>query len=629
MRKYYRLLALFGVFGIASGGSASGQDLGSFGVLAGASVTNTGSSTINGNVGVSPGGSISGFPPATVTAPYTIHNNDAVAGNAQSQLTTAYNVLAGRASTADLTGQDLGGQTLSAGVYSFGNSAQLTGTLTLDGQGDPNSIFIFNINSELVTASSSEVMLINGANANNVFFRVGSSATLGSATVFAGKILALSSISLNSTASINCGAVLARNGSVTLISNTIGICPLTSASIASGLSGSASLAGTRVGDAIDAYVAAGGVLPLGFSILGILSQEELDAALQQLAGETAPSSEYTTGQAMDSFLELLAGRSAPGDSWPIGGDVPGAGTVSVMGYVEATPDPVNGAFDAMDSARAAGDWRAWSGTYGSYSLAQGDAVAGTVDRSSAAYGLSFGFERVVNSESMFGLALSGGGTNFDLDDSLGSGRSAMVQAAVYGRLSSSQAYVTAAAAYGAHAYTTDRGFSFAGADRFSASFLTQDVAGQLEVGYALDWLTPYAGVRVQYIATPAYSEKTTAGASTFALDYAAHNLLTARTEIGLRAVSVVEMEASRLTLSSRAAWMHSFSVDRAVTASFQALPGSSFKVAGAEAAADAVLLSLGADLALRDGLALGLSVDSNLSRTAQSYSGAAHLAYSW
>jgi hypothetical protein len=210
---------------------------GSFGVLAGSTVTNTGSTVINGDLGVSPGSAITGFPPGIVNG--TIHAADAVAGQAQIDNTNAYNVLAGRPITSNLTGQDLGGKTLIAGVYGFNSSAQLTGTLILDGQGNPNSVFIINIGSTLTTASGSSILLINGAQGGNVFFRVGSSATLGTSTSFTGDILALTSITLNTSAKIICGDALAQNGAVTLDSNTITACTLSVASASSVLPSSA------------------------------------------------------------------------------------------------------------------------------------------------------------------------------------------------------------------------------------------------------------------------------------------------------------------------------------------------------------------------------------------------------
>src|SRR6202163_4122740 len=182
---------------------------GSFAVLAGTpSISNTGPSVINGDLGISPGAAVIGFPPGIVVVG-TIHAADAVALQAKNDLVTAYNALASRPTTADLTGQNLGGLTLIAGVYAFTGAALLsTGnkTLTLDGRGNPNSIFIFNIGSTLTTASASNVLLINGAQAGNVFWRVGSSATLGTTTTFKGDILALTDISLLTGATINCGA---------------------------------------------------------------------------------------------------------------------------------------------------------------------------------------------------------------------------------------------------------------------------------------------------------------------------------------------------------------------------------------------------------------------------------------
>lgn len=204
----------------AISGQAIGANLGSaqnFTVLGGSTVTNTGPSVITGDLGVWPGTAVTGFPPGIVNG--TVHAGNAVAQQAQSDVTTAYNMLAGLAPTQNLTGTDLGGLTLTPGVYFFASSAFLTGTLTLDARGNPDALFVFQTGSTLITASGSSVVTLNGADPCDVYWQVGSSATLGTDTSFQGNILAQASITLNTGASLGDGRALARDGAVTLDSN--------------------------------------------------------------------------------------------------------------------------------------------------------------------------------------------------------------------------------------------------------------------------------------------------------------------------------------------------------------------------------------------------------------------------
>ena len=222
--------AAFLAIGLLAGGSpaaAAGQapiGLGSaatFAVLAGTpAVANSGSTIIGGDLGIHPAAAVTGFPPGVVNG--TIHAADTVALQAKADLVAAFDDAAGRTPAAVVAGGGLGGLTLVAGVYNAGGvTLDLTGTLTLDGQNDPNAVWIFQATSDLVTAASSSVAFINGGQACNVFWQVASSATLGADSQFAGTILAQTSITMLSRVTLS-GRALARNGTVTLMNDAIG-----------------------------------------------------------------------------------------------------------------------------------------------------------------------------------------------------------------------------------------------------------------------------------------------------------------------------------------------------------------------------------------------------------------------
>jgi hypothetical protein len=192
---------------------------GDFAVLAGSGITITGPTTITGDIGTFPTPAITGLANLTLTG--ANHADDAVSQLAKDDLVTAYNVAAGL--SYDLTyggGFDLVGLTLPSGIYNGSSSLFLSGTLTLDAQGNPDAVWIFQTGSTLITASASVISLIGGAQACHVFWQVGSSATLGTDSSFIGNIMALTSITLTTGATVE-GSLLARNGAVTLDNNTI------------------------------------------------------------------------------------------------------------------------------------------------------------------------------------------------------------------------------------------------------------------------------------------------------------------------------------------------------------------------------------------------------------------------
>ena len=190
-----------------------------FEVLAGSGVTNTGKTNVTGNLGVSPGTAVTGFGPGTVSG--TISTGVAsAAGAAQNDLTIAYNNAQGLTLCPITVSGDLGGLTLAPGLYKSTSSLAITGTLYLDAQGDANAVFIFQIASTLTTASGANVVLVNGAQASNVFWAVGSSATLGTNSIFRGTIMAYASITITTGATLD-GRALARVAAVTMDTDTV------------------------------------------------------------------------------------------------------------------------------------------------------------------------------------------------------------------------------------------------------------------------------------------------------------------------------------------------------------------------------------------------------------------------
>jgi uncharacterized protein with beta-barrel porin domain len=653
-------LAALGLMVVASSSACHAQapalgTVASFAVLGASTVTNTGASILSGtaanpgNLGVSPGSAITGFPPGTLTGPgASIHVSDALAIQAQTDLLTAYNNLSGRPTTVNLTGQNLGGLTLVPGVYNFSSSAQLTGVLNLNGLGNPNSIFVFNIGSTLTTASASAVSLINGAQGGNVFWKVGSSATLGTTTSFAGDILAQTSITLNTGAKIICGAAWAHTGAVTLDTNTITLCNLLGGGggggsggggvlgptgvplIASLLLPSASTNQQSVAHAIDTFVSNGGTLPLAFLNLYNLSPAELGNTLTQLSGESGSGIAQAGIQSMNSFLSLVTNPYARNRGFTPDSPLPPSPLIYKAPVYKAP------AASVVDPRR----WTIWAAAYGGESNTTGNALTGSHDRSARAYGFATGLDYLFTPYTVVGFALAGGSTNYGLSDGLGSGRSDMFQAAVYSLTRIDAAYVSAALAYGWHGVSTDRMLTVAGIDHLTADFSANNIGGRIEGGYRFAipgvfdlsgfGFTPYAAFQMQAFRTPSYSEIAASGSSIFALNYSAHTTTVTRTELGAWFDRSIGLNDSAIvSLRTRAAWAHDDWSDTRMTAAFQSLPGSSFTVIGAAPVRDSLLASAVAEISFRNGISLAGKFDSELAQRSQTYVGTARLRYTW
>ena len=562
-----------------------------FGVLAGSTVTNTGPSVIQGSVGVWPGIAVVGFPPGIVVAPGAIHAGDAVAQTAQGDLTTAYNTLAGLPPTANLTGQDLGGLLLTSGVYKFNTSAQLTGVLTLDGQGNSASPFVFQIGSTLTTASNSAVLLINGANGNNVYWQVGSSATLGTNTVFAGNIVALTSITLNTGASINCGRALARNGAVTLDNNVITLCVTGSGGSGTG------------GD---------------------------DIPLNELFGEGVTGAQQTAFGASSLFASAMMGQGA---FWRDGGQDPknpdndnqslkdGPGALAPNAYVN-TSGPRT--------------WRLWTAGFAGTATYDGEVVRDTADLDTRVAGFALGLDYQIDATSLVGVA--GGYTNshFSVDQRRTSGDVEGAHVGLYAVKTFGRTYVAASADYAHFTNNTERSIDWVLDEQAQGDFDSEQVGARVEAGLKTSvrglGLTPFIGFQASHLQSDGFTEDSqrSGGPGILGLTFRSHNETSLVSSLGLQLDSRISLSGSRsLQPFARIAWLHEFDPDREADAFLTSSPGASFTVEGASASSDLAKINLGLNFQMTEHSGLFAYAEGEVSGQSQSYSGNGGFSVTW
>jgi len=384
-------------------------------------------------------------------------------------------------------------------------------------------------------------------------------------------------------------------------------------------------------------VSNGGILTPAFQdLIDFLSPAQLAVVLTQLSGELGTAVAPAAIQNMNSFLSLL------GNTWSDVGRGPGIvtvphNTVKALGYADDRAPPAFASFDQASGASEPRLWDMWGAVFGGQNDTEGDPSVGSHDRWIRNWGIASGFDRWINPDTRFGLAVSGGQTDFGLSDDLGTGHSDSLQVAIHARTNISQFYLAGALAYGWNSVTTDREVIVPVivpdlSEHLTASFSGHDVAGQIEAGYRLGWFIPYAALRGQAFFTPAYTETGVGqSADDFALHYDANTTLTARTEIGARIEGTVPMDdGSALTLRGRLAWAHDFWSDNTMTAGFPSLIGSpNFTVQGATPASDSLLVSAGAEFRLGNGFGIGGWFDGEFADGSQTYSGTGRVSYAW
>lgn len=361
------------------------------------------------------------------------------------------------------------------------------------------------------------------------------------------------------------------------------------------------------------YFNATGGIPLAFGAL-------TSTGLTQASGEISTGLQQASINAMTQFIGVMTDPFTAGR-----GD-----DASTLGYA-ATSKPTD-AFASINhgaSPTFRNRWNAWAAGFGGSQTTDGHGITGFNTARSSIYGTAVGADYWFSPQTVAGFAMAGGGTSFSVING-GTGRSDLMQTGAFVRHTIGNAYVTAAAAYGWQAITTDRSVT-AGVTELRGSLQANTYAGRIEGGqrYMMDGfgLTPYAAAQVTAFDLPSYAETSAGGL--FALTYADKTMADTRSELGLRSDKSFAVNDALLTLRGRAAWAHNYSIDRTVQASFQTLPGTSFVVNGATAARHTALTSASAEVTFMSGLSLAATFDGEFSDTTRSYAGKGVVRYAW
>jgi len=326
---------------------------------------------------------------------------------------------------------------------------------------------------------------------------------------------------------------------------------------------------------------------------------------------------------MDQFFGLMSGMSSGG--------------ASAGGMLSFAPEKTSLPAEALAYAStpdanepAVGSWSYWGSAFGGWNRLDGNGTSGTNTVKASSYGFAMGADFQYSADTVMGVALAYGRTEWDLTNSLGGGDSDALQLGVHGKTNFGPAYLSAAAGIANHWMTTER---YAAGDHLKADFNAQVYSGRLEAGYRFEpslsvGLTPYAALQVQHFRSPSHTEEDLGGGG-FALSYDAMSVTNTRTELGARVDHAVHLDGKLLKLGAGLAWAHDRSTNSSVTASFLSLPGSSFSVRGVSRPANSVLLSGGAELKLASGWTLAANIDSEQGDGYGSYAGKGTLSYQW
>jgi autotransporter-associated beta strand protein len=404
------------------------------------------------------------------------------------------------------------------------------------------------------------------------------------------------------------------------------------------LGGGSNLNGNQqnVASAINGFFNNGGTLPPNFVSLFNLTGNNQANALSAASGEAATGAQQGAFQLTNLFLQIMLdpfvngrGGVGGGPALAFAAEEHGALPPDVaLAYAKVLKAPPSTVVAPVFDRR----WSAWASGYGGYNETNGDpGVVGSHDLTARVGGGAAGLDYHFSPDTVLGVALAGGGTNWALAQGLGGGRSDAFQAGAYGASRWGPAYLAGAFAFTNHWMSTDRYAPFG--DHLTASFDAESYGGRLEGGYRFGMgafgMTPYAALQAQSFHMPAYAETDVTGGG-FALGYNSRTGSDTRSELGGRFDYLVAANADMVfTLHGRAAWAHDWVTDPTLTAVFQTLPGASFIVDGAVPAEDSALVSAGAELRLADGVSLLAKFDGGFADHSQTYAGTGTLRYTW
>ncbi|WP_240543921.1 autotransporter outer membrane beta-barrel domain-containing protein [Bradyrhizobium canariense] len=537
-----------------------------------------------------------------------------------------WNVLGG---TLTLAGTINGNVSVAAGG-TFGGVGTVGSSISVNGgtlaPGSPTGTL--NVSGDLSFASASHYMVQVSGTSNGVAVVTGT-ATLAGATVV---VVPTGSIAKHYTI-LNAGTLpdsfnpvvagLSSNLHATLSYDPNNVF----LDLALGYGGGLNINQQNVANILTHYFDNTGSLPV---VLANLSP----TGLTQASGESGTGSQQTTFNAMNQFIGLLTDVFSAGR-----GGAPGATPYADETNATAYAATRKNASDALASIYRKAPpltfeqrWDVWAAGYGGSQATDGNAALGSNNATSSVYGTAVGLDYRFSPSTIVGFALAGGGTGFNVTG-LGWGRSDLFQAGAFVRHNAGPAYVTAALAYGWQDVTTNRIVTAAGVDQLRAQFNANALSGRVEGGYRYAWqwigLTPYAALQATVFSLPSYSEFAVVGSNVFALNYAAKDVTSTRTELGLRADKSFAAAGGLITLRGRVAWAHDYNPDRTIGAVFQTLPGSAFVVNGAAQAHDSALTTAAVQMSWMNGWSASATFEGEFSNVTRSYAGKGVVRYAW